>query len=75
MTQPLDSFTTIFSVLEVSHTSILVPKARLSEIHESISEDNFVYSAQVPWFKFSIALLHVYNCFLNCTGIYLKVTD
>lgn len=41
---------------------------------ENIYEDNFVNSAQVPWFKFSIALLHVYNCFFNCTCIHLKVT-
>lgn len=55
MTQALDSFTPIFSVLEVSHT--LVPKARLWDSQETISEDNFVNSAQVPWFKFFIALL------------------
>lgn len=35
MTQPLDSFVT-FSVLEASHTSVMAPEARWSEIHKRI---------------------------------------
>lgn len=76
MTQPFDSFTTIFSVLEVSQTSMLVPKARLSEIHKRVFlKITFVNSAQVPWIRFSVALIHVYNYFLNCTCIRLKVAQ